>query len=287
MNAPETSKTWFITGVSSGLGRAWSRAALARGDRVAGTSREISRLDDLAAEFGDAFLPLQLDVIDRAAAFEAVRRAHEQFGRLDVVVNNAGLCHYGVIEEFSEAEARLQMDTNFFGPLWITQAALPFLRAQANGHIIQVSSVSGHFPSSSLGMYAASKWALEAMSQALAAEAAQFGIRITLIEPGAFATNAEPGSSSPSQQLDVYSTQHEELKQMRIATYGPDATNLGDPDVSAAAVLAIADSDDPPLRVFFAPYGLALVEGEYEGRLAGWRAAQRYCDMSVARFVGS
>jgi NAD(P)-dependent dehydrogenase (short-subunit alcohol dehydrogenase family) len=287
MNTSSTPKTWFITGASSGLGRAWSRAALARGDRVAGTSREIGRLDGFAAEFGDSFLPLQLDIIDRAACFEAVRRAHEQFGRLDVVVNNAALCHYGVIEEFSEEEARLQLDTNFFGPLWITQAALPFLRAQGGGHIIQVSSVGGHFSTPSLGMYCSSKWALEAMTHAMAAEVAKFGIRVTLIHPGPFATNAEPGSSVPSTQLDVYSAEHEQLRQMRIGTYGPDATNLGDPDTSAAAVLAIADSDDPPFRVFFASFGLALIEGEYEGRLAQWRAAQPYSDMSMARTAGS
>ncbi len=285
MNASLTPKTWFITGASSGLGRAWSRAALARGDRVAGTSREIGRLEGLKAEFGEAFLPLQLDVADREADFDAVRRAHEQFGRLDVVVNNAAHCQYGVIEELSEAEARRQIDTNFFGALWITQAALPFLRAQAAGHLIQVSSVGGHFSSPSLGIYCSSKWALEAMSQALAGEVAQFGIRVTLIEPGAFATNAEPGAGVPAEQLKAYSTQHQQLAQMRIATYGPNAVNLGDPDASAAAVLAIVDSDKPPLRVLFAPSGLALIEGEYEARLAGWRAAQRYSDASTTGTV--
>jgi NAD(P)-dependent dehydrogenase (short-subunit alcohol dehydrogenase family) len=192
-----------------------------------------------------------------------------------------------VIEELSEAEARRQIDTNFFGALWITQAALPLLRAQASGHIIQVSSVGGHFSAPSLGIYCSSKWALEAISQALAGEVAQFGIRVTLIEPGPFATNAEPGASTPSEPLEAYSSQHELLQQMRIATYGPNAANLGDPDASAAAVLAIVDSDEPPLRVLFGSTRLALIEGEYEGRLAEWRAAQQYSDMSAARMVSS
>ncbi len=281
-----TTKTWFISGASSGFGREWSRAALARGDRVAGTSRRIDRLDDLAAEFGDAFLPLQLDIIDRAADFDAVRRAHEHFGRLDVVVNNAGYGQYAVVEEVTEEEARRQLDTNFFGALWISQAALPILREQGGGHIIQVSSVGGHFSAPSLGLYCASKWALEAMSQALAGEVAEFGVHVTLIEPGAFATSAEASASDPSRPHEAYAAEHDVLRERRTSTYGPGAT-LGDPQAAADAVLAIADADDPPLRVLFGTGGLALIEGEYEGRFGQWRASQPYSDLSAARTVTS
>jgi NAD(P)-dependent dehydrogenase (short-subunit alcohol dehydrogenase family) len=136
-------KTWFITGASRGFGREWAEAALERGDTVAATARNITTLDALAATYGDAVLPIQLDVTDRSADFDAVRRAADHFGRLDVVVNNAGYGHFGMIEELTEDDVRSQLETNFFGDLWVTQAALPIMRAQGSGHIVQVSSLGG------------------------------------------------------------------------------------------------------------------------------------------------
>src|SRR3954469_766404 len=161
-------KTWFITGTSRGFGREWAAAALERGDRVAATARDPETLADLAQEQGDALLALPLDVTDRDAVFETVRRAHEHFGRLDVVVNNAGYGQFGMIEEISEHEARDQIETNLFGALWVTQAALPFLREQGGGHIVQVSSIGGITAFVETGLYHASKWALEGFSQSLA-----------------------------------------------------------------------------------------------------------------------
>jgi NAD(P)-dependent dehydrogenase (short-subunit alcohol dehydrogenase family) len=137
------SKTWFITGTSRGFGREWAIAALERGDRVAATARDASALDDLAQKSGDALLPLALDVTDREADFAAVARAHDHFGGLDIVVNNAGYGHFGMIEELTEEEVRAQIETNLFGALWVTQAALPYLREQGSGHIVQVSSIGG------------------------------------------------------------------------------------------------------------------------------------------------
>lgn len=136
-----TDKVWFITGTSRGFGRAWAIAALERGDRVAATARDTASLDDLVRKHGDALLPIQLDVTDRAADFAAVKRAHDHFDRLDIVVNNAGYGQFGFVEELSERDARDQIETNVFGALWITQAALPYLREQGSGHIIQVSSI--------------------------------------------------------------------------------------------------------------------------------------------------
>ncbi|MBN9634842.1 MAG: SDR family NAD(P)-dependent oxidoreductase, partial [Actinobacteria bacterium] len=179
-------KVWFITGTSRGFGREWTAAALERGDKVAATARDVSTLDDLVAKYGDALLPIALDVTDRDADFAAVQAAHDHFGRLDVVVNNAGYGQFGFIEELSEAEARDQIETNVFGALWVTQAALPYLRAQGGGHLIQVSSIGGISAFAGLGAYHASKWALEGFSQSLAAEVERFGIRVTLIEPGGF-----------------------------------------------------------------------------------------------------
>ena len=180
----QMSKTWYITGTSRGFGRAWALAALQRGDRVAATARDVGALAELMDEFGAAILPIKLDVTDRTASQAALRNAHAHFGRLDVVVNNAGYGHFGAVEELSEAEARAQLETNFFGALWTTQAAIPLLRSQGGGHILQVSSQGGVVAFPTVGIYHASKWALEGLTEALAGEVAQFGIKTTLIAPG-------------------------------------------------------------------------------------------------------
>ncbi|MFD0475655.1 SDR family NAD(P)-dependent oxidoreductase [Nonomuraea thailandensis] len=137
------SKVWFITGSSRGLGRQFVEAALSRGDRVAATARATAGLDDLVAAYGDAVLPLAMDVTDRAAVFESVKRAQEHFGRLDVIVNNAGFAQIGAVEELTEQQLRDQMETNLFGAVWVVQAALPYLREQRSGHIVQLSSAAG------------------------------------------------------------------------------------------------------------------------------------------------
>ena len=154
-------KIWLITGTSRGFGRQWALAALKRGDKVAAAARDIATLDNLQQEFDDLLLRVTLDVTDRSQAFAAVRTARERFGRLDVVINNAGYGQFGFVEELTELEARGQLETNFFGALWVTQAALPIMRAQRSGHIIQVSSVGGVASFPNLGIYHASKWALE------------------------------------------------------------------------------------------------------------------------------
>ncbi len=210
-----TEKVWFITGTSRGFGREWAIAALERGDRVAATARDTATLADLAEKYRDALLPIALDVTDRDADFAAVKQAHDRFGRLDIVVNNAGYGHFGFIEELSEQEARDQIETNVFGPLWVTQAALPFLRAQRSGHIIQVSSIGGITAFQNVGIYHASKWALEGFSQALAQEVESFGIHVTLIEPGGFSTDWAGSSAKHSTPLPDYDEAHEEAERLR------------------------------------------------------------------------
>jgi NAD(P)-dependent dehydrogenase (short-subunit alcohol dehydrogenase family) len=263
-------KVWFITGTSRGFGREWAIAALERGDKVAATARDTSTLDDLAEKFGDALLPLQLDVTDREADFAAVKQAHDHFGRLDIVVNNAGYGHFGVIEELSEKEARDQIETNVFGALWITQAALPFLRKQRRGHIIQVSSIGGITAFANVGIYHASKWALEGFSQALAQEVAPFGIHVTLIEPGGFSTDWAGSSSKRSEPLPDYAEVHAEAQRLR----GQRMSKPGDPNASARAVLKIVDAPEPPLRVFFGELPLQLAKADYENRLKTWEEWQ-------------
>ena len=262
------SKIWFITGASRGFGREWSEAALDRGDKVAATARDPRTLDALVTKYGDAFLPLQLDVNDRTADFEAVRRAADHFGRLDVVINNAGYGHFGMVEELSESEAREQLETNYFGALWITQAALPIMREQGSGHIIQVSSIGGISAFGGIGAYHASKWALEGMSQALAAEVAGFGITITLVEPGGFSTDWSGPSAKRSTEIEAYATIRE-ARSKRVT-----ANNPGDPTATRGAILKVVDAEKPPLRVFFGSTPLGIATADYESRLATWNEWQ-------------
>jgi len=269
-------KIWFITGASRGFGREWAIAALERGDSVAATARELSTLDDLVATYGGRFLPLQLDVTDRDADFAAVRQAHERFGRLDVVVNNAGYGHFGMVEEITEAEARAQLETNLFGALWVTQAALPFMREQGSGHILQVSSIGGISAFPLVGIYHASKWALEGISQSLAQEVAAFGIKVTLIEPGGFATDWAGSSSSTSEQLPAYAEYHEQVQEQRRKRVGTP----GDPHASAAAVLELVDASEPPLRCFFGTAPLGIAKADYEQRLASWEKWQPVAELA-------
>src|ERR1700759_3387952 len=231
-------KTWFITGTSRGFGREWTKAALERGDRVAATARDTSTLDDLKAEHGDALLPLTLDVTNREAAFGSVKRAHEHFGRLDIIVNNAGYGHFGMVEELSEQEARAQIETNLFGALWVTQAALPFLRRQRSGHILQVSSIGGITAFPGIGMYHASKWALEGISQSLAQEVAGFGIKVTLIEPTGYSTDWGGPSSRTAAPLKAY----DEFREENLRRTAARRARRGDPTATRAAVLAVVDA---------------------------------------------
>ncbi|NNH55227.1 SDR family NAD(P)-dependent oxidoreductase, partial [Promicromonospora citrea] len=204
MTAHRTGRVWFVTGASRGIGRAVAEAALARGDRVAATARDPHTLDELAAAHGDAVLPLRLDVTDREAAFAAVHAATERFGRLDVVVNNAGRGLFGYVEEITPDQLRAQLEVNLLGVLHVTQAALPVLRAQGSGHVVQVSSSSGVAAWPGLGGYSASKWALEGLTEALAQEVAGFGLRVTLVEPGPVDTEWGGASADRAAPLPAY-----------------------------------------------------------------------------------
>jgi NAD(P)-dependent dehydrogenase (short-subunit alcohol dehydrogenase family) len=269
------SRTWFITGTSRGFGREWALAALARGDRVVGTARDPSSMDDIAEQQGtDKFLPLALDVTDREAVFQTVGQAHDHFGELDIVVNNAGYGQFGAVEELSEAEARDQIETNLFGALWVTQAALPYLRDQGRGHLLQVSSIGGISAFGGIGMYHASKWGLEGLSQALSLEVKGFGIHVTLIEPGGFSTDWAGPSARQAKPLPAYDPIREARAKMRTNS------KPGDPVASAAAVLKIVDADPPPLRAFLGKGPLSIAEADYASRLENWRAWQPVAELA-------
>jgi NAD(P)-dependent dehydrogenase (short-subunit alcohol dehydrogenase family) len=257
-------KIWFITGASKGFGYVWTEAALARGDSVAAAARNIGSLDALAAKYGEKLLLIQLDVGDKAAANAAVAKAHEKFGRLDVVVNNAGYDLFGAIEEVSEAEARAQLETNLFGALWVTQAALPIMRAQQSGHIIQISSIGGVFAVPMVGLYHASKWGLEGFSQALAAEVKDLGIKVTIVEPGGFATEWGGRSAKRAQHMAAYDRARASLVRARTAS-AP-----GDPMATGPVMLKLADMPEPPLRLFLGDAGLPMMCKEYADRLVTW-----------------
>jgi NAD(P)-dependent dehydrogenase (short-subunit alcohol dehydrogenase family) len=244
-------KTWFITGTSRGFGREWTQAALERGDRVAATARNPDSLNDLVERFGDRILPLQLDVTDRAADFAAVKAAHEHFGQLDIIVNNAGYGLFGAIEEISESEARAQLEANLFGAMWVTQAALPYLRAQGSGHILQVSSISGIGAFPLLGLYNASKWALEGFSEALSQEVAPFD------------TDWSGNSAVHAAPIAAYDS-------FRTARANQNTGNNSDPTASSAAILKLVDTEHPPLRLLLGKVAAQMVPQIYERRLQVW-----------------
>jgi NAD(P)-dependent dehydrogenase (short-subunit alcohol dehydrogenase family) len=259
-------KVWFITGTSKGFGRIWAEAALERGDRVAATARDASSLDALVEQYGDAVLPIALDVTDKAAVDTAVARAHDHFGRLDIVVNNAGYGLFGAIEEVTEAQARAQIETNLFGALWVTKAALPYLREQRSGHIIQVSSIGGVNAFPTLGLYHASKWGLEGFSQSLAAEVAEFGVKVTLVEPTGYSTDWAGPSSVQAEHLAAYDGIRERRAQQR------GGMSRGVPEATGPAILELVDAPEPPLRVFFGTGPLDIIRDEYARRIATWEA---------------
>jgi NAD(P)-dependent dehydrogenase (short-subunit alcohol dehydrogenase family) len=265
-------KVWFITGTSKGFGRVWAEAALARGDRVAATARDVKTLAPLVDRYKDRVAAISLDVTDKVAVFESISKAHRRFGCLDVAINNAGYGHFGAIEEVSEADARAQIETNLFGALWVTQAVLPIMRAQGSGHIIQVSSIGGINAFPTVGLYHASKWGLEGFSQSLAAEVAGFGIKVTLVEPGGYATEWGGASAKRSAQMPAYDGARAAIAAFRSRSVP------GDPDATGPAILKLVDAKDPPLRIFFGTSGLPMTRTEYAKRIEIW---ERWNDVST------
>jgi len=258
-------KTWFITGTSRGLGREFARAALERGDRVAATARDVSALDDLVAQYGeDAVLALSLDVTDKSAVDKAVATAHDKFGRLDVVVNNAGYGLFGMVEEITEAQLRDQLETNLFGAFFVTQAVLPILRAQGTGHLVQISTIGGIIAYPSLGGYHASKWALEGLTEALSQELAGTGVHVTLVEPGGFYTDWSGSSASHAERNPFYDHIRQALSEAHAGAI------LGNPTAAGPALLQVVDADNPPLRVLFGSQPTQIVKQVYAQRLQTW-----------------
>ncbi|MCD8742516.1 SDR family NAD(P)-dependent oxidoreductase [Mucilaginibacter roseus] len=271
-NAAE--KVWFITGSSRGFGRIWAEAALKRGDKVAATARKLESIADLKEKYGDNVLTLALDVTNAEQVKASVQQAHAHFGRLDVVLNNAAYSLVGTIEEAGADEIRALYETNVIGPVSVIQAALPLLREQGGGHIIGTSSNVGQITFPVIGYYCSTKWAFEAIHESLAAEVKQFGVKVTLIEPGAYATEfGTPESLKFTQNLDVYA----DFKQEFFSQLG--SMEKGDPNATADAVLQIVDAENPPLRFFLGSHCLPGVRAAYSERLKTW---EEWADVSSA-----
>ena len=266
------SKTILISGASKGFGKAWTEAFLEKGYKVAATARNIDALADLKAKYGDAILPLKLDVNNREESFAVVKKVQEHFGKIDILINNAGYALNGAVEEASEAEARAQFETNFFGTLWLTQAALPIMRNQKSGHIIQVSSILGIAALPNLGIYNASKFAIEGLTETLAQEVKQFGINVTLLEPNGYATDIW-GNTFNSQSIDAYDGIRKAIEE------GHDPDTFGKTEFTVPAILKLVDAENPPLRLFLGKVALPLAKHVYAQKLATW---EEWADVSVA-----
>lgn len=260
-------KIWFITGASRGFGRVWTEAALERGDMVAVTARSLASIDDLNEKYGENVLTLELDVTKPEQVKTAVNEAFDHFGRLDVVLNNAGYSLVGTIEEATADEVRALYETNIFGALSVIQVALPLLRKQGGGHILGTSSGLGHVTIPLIGYYCSSKWAFEAIHESLAAEVKPFGIKVTIVEPGAYATEfGSPASIKMATGLDIYADLRAQIRE-RLQTI-----QRGDPRATPNALFEVVDAENPPLRFMLGSQNLPWVRAAYAERLATWEA---------------
>ncbi|NUU25861.1 MAG: SDR family NAD(P)-dependent oxidoreductase [Streptomycetaceae bacterium] len=239
-------RIWLITGASSGFGREIARAALAAGDTVVVTARRPGVLADLADAHPDRVLALPLDVTDQAQVKTAVADAIARFGRIDVLVNNAGRAHLGAVEETSDTELRDLMDLHFFGPAALTREVLPHMRAAQSGAIVQLTSMGGQLAFAGVGGYCAGKFALEGLTEALAQEVAPHGIKVMIVEPGAFRTNLNGAGGSVSEPLAAYD---DSVGKLRVDFAAADGTQPGDPAKAADAILTALDADRTPLRL--------------------------------------
>jgi NAD(P)-dependent dehydrogenase (short-subunit alcohol dehydrogenase family) len=256
---------WLITGCSSGLGRALAERVLRHGHQCIATARNPEQILDLVRAYPDTSMTLALDVIDDKQRRDAVARAEEAFGSIDVLVNNAGHGYSAAIEEGEERDIRAMFDTNFFGLAAMTRLVLPGMRSRGRGHIVNISSVGGLVGNPASGYYSATKFAVEGLSQALAKEVAPLGIRVTLIEPGPFRTDFQGRSMNPvSKPIDAYAlTAGVRRTQLRDSS----GKQAGDPARAADAIIKVVDSADPPLHLVLGRVGVQRVREELRGVL--------------------
>jgi NAD(P)-dependent dehydrogenase (short-subunit alcohol dehydrogenase family) len=281
-STPETRKTWFITGAASGFGHAFAEHALAQGHNVVATARDAGRLADLVALAPDRVLATPLDVDAAGAAEAAVQAAVARFGRIDVLINNAGYGVVGALEETSDAELRALMNTNFFGAMAVTRAALPVLRAQKSGAIVNISSLGGQLSFSGFSAYSASKFALEGASEALAQEVAPFGIKVLIVEPGQFRTQL---AGSGMRHMPVIEAYQPVVGATREFAHTMHNTQAGDPRKAAVAIEKALDAEHTPLRLQLGDDSVDAVRAHAQALLKdmeAWEAVSRSTNFDAA-----
>ncbi|MGW3133711.1 SDR family NAD(P)-dependent oxidoreductase [Streptomyces sp. NPDC001076] len=270
--------TWFITGSSRGFGRNLAIAALEAGDNVVATARRPEQLDDLVQKYGDRVLPVALDVTDRPAAVAGLRAAVDRFGRVDVVVNNAGYANLGAVETTPEDDFRRQFDTNFWGVYNVSTAALPVLRAQGGGTVVQFSSIGGRVGGTpGLGSYQAAKFAVDGFTRVLAAETAPFGIRYLVVEPGGFATDW----AGPSMQIPEVAPEYDPTVGELVRMFGGAATPAGDPRRAGEILVRVVKRPELPSHLILGADAVRMAQDYSHGQLAeaaAWEPVSRSAD---------
>ena len=258
----DNAKVWLITGSSTGFGRSLTEAVLKKGDRVIATARKLEQLDDLIAQYPGTAKAIRLDVTDLQQVHDAVKAAIAAFGQIDVLVNNAGYGSMGAIEEVSNEAIRHQFETNVFGVLNVTRAVLPVMRQQRSGHILNLSSIGGFVAFAGVGIYNGSKFALEGISEALAQEVAPLGIKVTIVEPGAFRTDFNGRSlAMPDQRIEDYASTSGKLLSWVVEM---DGQQPGDPHKAAEAMIQAVASENPPLRLVLGADAVNLMESKLQ-----------------------
>jgi NAD(P)-dependent dehydrogenase (short-subunit alcohol dehydrogenase family) len=271
-------RTWLITGCSRGLGRALAEAVIDAGDRLVATARSVATLDDLVDRGGDNILALPLDVTDPAAATDAVDAATKRYGRLDLLVNNAGYGNVAPIEDTSIDDFRAQIETNLFGTIFMSKAAIPHFRAQGSGHFIQFSSIGGRAGATGRAPYSAAKFGVEGFSEVLAIEMAPFGVHVTIVEPGGFRTDFAGASTQIVAGNPAYAETVGRTAEMQRAY---DGKQPGSPEKAARAILTLAEASQPPMRLVLGSDAFTRAEQIDEARLAelrAWRALSTSTD---------
>jgi NAD(P)-dependent dehydrogenase (short-subunit alcohol dehydrogenase family) len=256
-------KIWFITGSSRGLGRSLTEAVLAAGDKVAATARNPEQLNDLVEQYKDNIFPIKLDVTDYPQVHKAVADTIAHFGKIDVLVNNAGFGITGAAEAFSDEQVRSQLETNLYAPIEITRAVLPYMRKQRSGRILQISSVGGRVGNPGVSIYQAAKFGLGGFSEALAKEVAPLGILVTCVEPGGFRTDWAGDSMSYAPHVEGYETTVDKRSEMfKSRTFKP----MGDPDKAAKVMLALAENPEPPVHLVLGSEAIGMLKNANAGR---------------------
>ena len=266
-------KVWFITGSSRGLGKSLTEAVLKSGDLVAATARNVKQLEGFAAQYPDQILPIQLDVTDYDKVHLAVAQTVSHFGKIDVLVNNAGFGITGATEAFTDEQVRSQLETNLYAPIEITRAVLPYMRKQRSGRILQVSSIGGRMGSAGVSIYQSAKFGLTGFSESLAKEVAEIGIKVTSVEPGGFRTDWAGESMTYAKKIEGYDTVNQRAEYFSSGTFVP----VGDPDKAAQVMVDLAVHTNPPVHLVLGSEAIAFLKNA-----DAWRTEEMEAWLSVS-----